>query len=89
MRKYFVIAAVILSAASLTLPDLLGNPAQQKLHAGKKKNTTSVNCIFCHGTAADQNNPQAMAAKGLVKKVKGQNLVQLKKLRTCLGAGCH
>ncbi len=89
MRKKFVIAAVILSVASLTLPDLLGNPALQKQHAGQKKNNKSVNCLFCHGTSADQSNPQALAAKGLVKKVKGQNLIQLKKLRTCLGAGCH
>lgn len=89
MRKYIIIATVILAVASLSLPELLGNPALQKQHAGQKKNNTPVNCGFCHGTSADQSNPQAMATKALVKKVKGQNLVQLKKLRTCLGAGCH
>ncbi len=89
MRKYFLLSAMVLLIGAFSLSDLLGNTQIQKKHAGLKKNGKGVNCIFCHGTAADQKNPQALKTKGLVMKAKGQNTVQMKKLKSCLGAGCH
>ena len=76
MRKFYIFSAVMALVMAFTVSSVMGNPAIQQKHAGKKKDGKAVNCGYCH-------------TANKIEKKKGQNHIALEKKPACLGPGCH
>ncbi|OHD64808.1 MAG: hypothetical protein A2176_10850 [Spirochaetes bacterium RBG_13_51_14] len=79
MKKFYLFSAALLIIAAFSVTNVMGNVKIQQKHKGMKKDGKAVNCVYCHGTNANK----------LIEKKAGQNLAQLQKGPTCVGAGCH